>query len=123
MDSWQLAAVIHECVETKRDHQKRIFAEHLLNERVAIIQAKPAYLAIVAGLLGTIAGACLNSVLQKPASNSDCVAEYQHGCAVQQKVAASIKQSIPAPVQSVQRVQNASQSNPKENPSHVALNP
>ena len=65
MDAWQLATVIHEESIHQTEPEKRIVAEHMLNVRLARIQARAAYISVVAGLVGIVGGAFLTSAFQK----------------------------------------------------------
>lgn len=99
MDVWQLANVINEARvrNLAGEAEKLIVAEHMLSERLARIQARPGYIATVAGLAGVVGGAFLTSALQKPEAPPKCVCE----CPVQQTVAAptqvpAAKPAVPA---------------------------
>ena len=93
MDVWQLAKVINEARvrNLAGEAEKAIVAEHMLSERLVRIQARPGYVAIVAGLVGIIGGAFLTSELQKLDSQSKCV------CVDQQE--GSVQQNLTDPVQ------------------------
>ena len=56
MDVWQLAKVINEARirNLAGEAEKLIVAEHMLSERLARIQARPGYIATVAGLVGVV---------------------------------------------------------------------
>ena len=97
MDVWQLAKVINEARvrNLAGESEKLIVAEHMLSERLARIQARPGYIATVAGLVGMVGGAFLTSSLQNPDNQPKCVRECQHGSPIQQNVAAPIQDSIP----------------------------
>jgi hypothetical protein len=88
MDVWQLAKVINEARvrNLAGEAEKLIVAEHMLTERLARIQARPGYIAIVAGLVGVVGGAFLTSFLQKPETLPLCACD----CPVQQKAVAPI---------------------------------
>lgn len=66
MDVWELAKVIHDENVQPLNPKKRIVAEHMLNVPLAHIQARPGYIAVLAGLVGVVGGAFLTSALQKP---------------------------------------------------------
>jgi hypothetical protein len=85
MDAWQLAGVIHEAnVRNTVDWAtKKIVAEHMLGVRLANIQAKPNYFALVTGLVGAIGGVLLTAALQKPPEQTMCICEYQRSSAAQ----------------------------------------
>lgn len=86
MDVWQIAKIIHEARVRglAGEAEKLIVAEHMLSERLARIQARPGYIATVAGLVGVVGGAFLTSALQKPETPPLCVCD----CPVQQNIAA-----------------------------------
>lgn len=92
MDVWQLAKVINEARvrNLAGEAEKLIVAEHMLSERLARIQARPGYIATVAGLAGVVGGAFLTSALQKHETPPKCVCE----CPIQQNVAAPIQAPI-----------------------------
>ena len=87
MNPWQLAQVIHE----GNTPEKRIVAEHLLNVRLAQIQATASWGSGVLGFVGAIIGAAISVALtmsiQSP-KEALCAAER-----------APEKQAITAPVQ------------------------
>lgn len=120
MDAWELATVIHEENIRQTAPEKRIVAEHMLNVRLATIQARATYISVVAGLVGIVGGAFLTSAFQKPDSPPKCVCECQHGSPVQQNVSKPIQNAIPTVVETgvpeSQRVQNANQSGAKNKP-------
>lgn len=128
MDVWELAKVINEA----RVHnlvgstEKIIVAEHMLNVRLAKIQARPAWYAIAGGLIGVVGGAFLTSALQKSDEQPKCVCECKHSGTVQQNVATPITQSVPPVVQrsepKIQPVQNAGDKQPKAQ-SHAGAKP
>jgi hypothetical protein len=90
MDVWQLAKVINEARvrNLAGEAEKLIVAEHMLSERLARIQARPGYMATVAGLIGIVGGAFLTSALQKPETPLKCACECQNGYASKQNGAA-----------------------------------
>lgn len=63
MDVWQLAAVIEEAAVRSGMERKRIVAEHMLNVRLARIQAKAAWGSGLLGFLGAVLGAALSVTL------------------------------------------------------------
>jgi len=79
MDVWQLAKVINEARvrNIAGMEEKRIVAEHMLNVRLANIQARPNYFALFVGLAGVIGGAFLTSALQKPQEQPKCVCDHK----------------------------------------------
>jgi hypothetical protein len=79
MDVWELAKVINEARvrNLAGEAEKLIVAEHMLAERLARIQARPAYFAIYAGLAGVAGGAFLTSALQLPNEPCKCICETQ----------------------------------------------
>ncbi len=92
MDAWELAAVIKEATGNRIDMvQERIVAEHMLNVRLAKIQARPGYLAVYVGIAGAIGGALLTSSFQPHQEPSKCVCECQHGGSIQQNKSHPIK--------------------------------
>lgn len=94
MDVWQLAKVINEARvrNLAGEAEKLIVAEHMLSERLARIQARPGYIATVAGLIGVVGGAFLTSFLQKP----ETLPQFACDCPVQQNTVSQI-----SPVSSV----------------------
>lgn len=92
MDVWELAKVINEARvrDLAGKAEKLVVAEYMLSERLARIQARPGYIATVAGLVGAIGGAFLTSALQKPEIPPKCVCE----CPVQQSVAAPMQAPV-----------------------------
>lgn len=120
MDAWQLAAVIQEANVRIDTGQKRIVAEHMLNVRLAKIQAMPAYLAVCAGIAGVIGGAFLTAALQPSQEHSKCVSECQHGESVQQNKPQPKKSETPVSrlldVPKNERVQDASKNSEKYKP-------
>jgi len=64
MDSWQLARVIHEETVSPQHPEKRIVAEHMLQVRVAKIQARATYVNVIVGFIGILVGAALSAMLQ-----------------------------------------------------------
>lgn len=91
MNPWQLAQVIHE----GNTPEKRIVAEHLLNVRLAQIQATASWGSGVLGFVGAIIGAAISVALtmsiQSP-KEASCAAER-----------ASEKQAVAAPVQHTEK--------------------
>lgn len=85
MDVWQLAKIINEARvrNLAGEAEKLIVAEHMLSERLARIQARPGYIATVAGLAGVVGGAFLTSALQKPETPPLCICD----CPVQKNMA------------------------------------
>jgi|SRR5471030_2653380 len=63
MDVWQLAKVIQEAAVTPGMELQRIVAEHLLNVRLAAVQAKASWGAGLLGFVGALLGAALSVVL------------------------------------------------------------
>lgn len=61
-DVWELAEVIQRQANQNEQCEK-IVAEHLLNVRLAKIQARASWVAAVIGLLGVVLGAVLTKVL------------------------------------------------------------
>jgi hypothetical protein len=122
MDVWELAKVINEARvrNLAGEAEKLIVAEHMLSERLARIQARPGYVATVAGLVGIVGGAFLTSALQKPSEPPKCVCECQHGSPVQQNMNTPIQHAIPSIIESSvpesQSVQNANQPGAKSKP-------
>lgn len=86
MDVWQIAKIINEARVRglAGEAEKLIVAEHMLSERLARIQARPGYIATVAGLVGVVGGAFLTSALQMPETPPLFVCD----CPVQQNNAA-----------------------------------
>lgn len=78
MDVWQLAHIINEARvrNLAGEAEKLIVAEHMLSERLARIQARPGYVATIAGLAGVVGGAFLTSALQKPETPPPCICDY-----------------------------------------------
>lgn len=76
MDVWQLAEVIREARSKSptSEAEKIIVAEYMLSERLARIQARPAYFSIFAGIIGIVVGAFLTSALQSN-DKHECVCE------------------------------------------------
>lgn len=62
MSPEQLAIVLSEC---KTDSPQYILVAHELNRRIAKIQALPAYVGVVSGLVGVVLGVWLNSYFQE----------------------------------------------------------
>ena len=93
MDVWELARVIHEARvrNLAGEAEKLIVAEHMLGERLARIQARPAYFAIYAGLAGVVGGVFLTSLLQPPNEANKCVCECKTSGALQQPAQEPIK--------------------------------
>lgn len=93
MDVWQLAKIINEARvrNLAGEAEKLIVAEHMLSERLARIQARPGYIATVAGLAGVVGGAFLTSALQKPETPPPCKCD----CHVQQNMAAPMPSVSP----------------------------
>ncbi|MFZ5579429.1 MAG: hypothetical protein ACOZAQ_03050 [Pseudomonadota bacterium] len=88
MDVWQLAQVINEArVRNLVGDEELIVAEHMLSERLARIQARPGYIATVAGFVGIVGGAFLTSALQKSEAPLKCACECESGYAAKQNVA------------------------------------
>ncbi len=79
MDVWELAKVINDArvSNVTGTTEKIIVAEHMLGERLARIQARPAYFAIYAGLVGVVVGALLPLLFQPPNEANKCVCEYK----------------------------------------------
>jgi hypothetical protein len=91
MDVWELAKVINEA-RTRNlagESEKLIVAEHMLAERLARIQARPGYVAAVAGLFGVVVGVFLTSALQPSEATPKTVCECQ---------VAPLPQQVAAPV-------------------------
>lgn len=121
MDVWQLAKVINEARvrNLAGEAEKLIVAEYMLSERLARIQARPGYIAVLAGLVGVVGGAFLTSALQKPDSQPKCVCECQHGGTVNQSEASPLTKAVSPVVhvsKPVNRIQNANQSGAKSKP-------
>lgn len=93
MDVWQLAKTINEARvrNLAGEAEKLIVAEHMLSERLARIQARPGYIATVAGLAGVIGGAFLTSALQKTETPPLCICD----CPVQKNMATPIHSVLP----------------------------
>lgn len=93
MDVWELARVIHETRvrNLAGEAEKLIVAEHMLAERLARIQARPAYFAIYAGLAGVVGGVFLTSSLQPPNEANKCVCECKTAGTLQQPAQEPIK--------------------------------
>jgi len=119
MNAWQLAAVIQEADarNTVDWVTKKIVAEHLLAARLAKLQARPNWWAMVIAVCGVIGGAFLTTALQKPQEQSKCVCEYQSASTANNSVQALEKSlvivapsksviSVPANVKEGAAVQN-----------------
>lgn len=63
MDVWQLAAVIEEAKVRPGMEKRRIVAEHMLSQRIALIQAKASWGSGVLGFIGAVVGAALSVAL------------------------------------------------------------
>lgn len=63
MDVWELAGVIEEANARHDMERKRIVAEHMLDARLARIQAKAAWGSGLLGFLGALVGAALSVTL------------------------------------------------------------
>ena len=63
MDVWQLASVIQESGVRVGMEQKRIVAEHVLNQRIARIQSRASLWSGWLGMFGALAGAALGFFL------------------------------------------------------------
>jgi hypothetical protein len=85
MDVWQLAKTISESRINNMvgAEEKCIVAEHMLNVRLAKIQAMPNYILIISGILCVFIGSYLNSFVNKP---QNCVCECPAKCASQNQV-------------------------------------
>lgn len=90
MDAWQLAEVIHEA-NINKNNLKRIVAEHMLNVRLARIQARATHVATFFAVVGVVAGAFL---AKSSEGQSTYVCECKSGSQVQQNVAAPIRDSV-----------------------------
>lgn len=91
MDAWQLAKVIHEESVHQSTPEKRIVAEHLLNMRLAKMQATASWGSGVLGFVGAIIGAALSVALTMALQSPKEVP-----CAPERT---SEKQAVAAPVQ------------------------
>ena len=93
MDVWELAKVINEARvrNLAGEAEKLIVAEHMLQERLARIQARPAYFAIYAGLAGVAGGVFLTSALQPPNETNKCVCESKTAGTLQQPAQEPVK--------------------------------
>lgn len=113
MDVWQLAKIINETRVRglAGEAEKLIVAEHMLSERLARIQARPGYIATVAGLVGVVGGAFLTSALQKPETLPLCVCD----CPVQQNSAVIplVSHAVPEAGSSQTKSSQAGKSNEK----------
>jgi hypothetical protein len=92
MDAWQLATVIHEESIRQTAPEKRIVAEHMLNVRLAQIQATASWgsgvLCFVGAIIGAAMSVALTSVLQSPKEvkcNPERTSEKQAVSALVQK--------------------------------------
>lgn len=99
MDVWQLAKVISESHinNIPGAEEDRIVAEHMLNVRLAKIQAMPAYVAIIFGLIGVVSGAYLNAALQKPPAQCEYIRERNNKCRTQNQMDNLIPPISPPP--------------------------
>lgn len=117
MDAWELAKVINKAKVHNNNAEKRIVAEHMLSERLARIQARPTYIAIIAGLIGVVGGAFLTSALQPAHEPSKCICECQRTGTGEFKEAETI-----APMSTVdkpskrERIQDVSKSSEESEP-------
>jgi hypothetical protein len=119
MDAWQLAEVINEArVRNSADMEvKRIVAEHMLNVRLANIQARPNYFALFVGLAGVIGGVFLTSALQKPQEQPKCVCDSKHEYKSQNNETSRVKPIAPIGknVDIPKNTESRNDSNPKSN--------
>lgn len=73
MSPEQLAIVLSNC---QQDSPQHILVDHELNRRIAKIQALPAYVGVVSGLVGVVLGIWLNSYFQEiPMIN--CISRFR----------------------------------------------
>lgn len=127
MDVWQLAKLINESRVRglAGEAEKLIVAEYMLSERLARIQARPGYIATVAGLVGVVGGALLPSALPKPETLPRCVCD----CSVQQSSGATpvvspvVQPAVPEAGRSQSKSGQAGKSSETGKSSAVTLNP
>lgn len=82
MDAWQLAKVIHEADIRKNNAEKRIVAEHLLNVRLANIQASASkwagWLSAFGAVLASVASFYLGQLSASKPAEVTCTCNYRN---------------------------------------------
>jgi hypothetical protein len=94
MDAWQLARVIHEESIRQTSPEKRIVAEHLLNVRLAQIQAKASKWSGWLSLLGAVLAALVSFQLGQLSANKPAEMVCACNCRNEQP---PIEEPVPLP--------------------------
>lgn len=107
MDAWQLATIIHEENIRQTAPEKRIVAEHMLNVRLAQIQATASWGSGVLGFVGAIIGAALSVSLAmtfqspKEAPCAPVRANEKHAVAAPVQEAREAREPIAPPIKNL----------------------